>query len=723
MINHLTAVSIAASLHFTILLVLAPFTAWSHEFVEANDNAIVYRRLSDSTNDDDDDTSFTTQVTFHEIFQVMLFIVVVHYVGELGTVVKTPALVGQIFAGIALGPQVLNFVPFGKSLVLLGEIGLILLMFEVGVEVDIAVIRSTGKSPVLISVLCASLATCCGIGVGIAFGTNFQGAFSIGATFAQTSLIACLPVLQAGDLMRAPVGQMILAAAMIDDMIALTLLSVMDSFDSDKRPVIHYFLPIISSISWLVTLGFLAIFIAPRVIDGIILPRVNRKYQNSMLCSIMTAVALAYMPLLKHTKASYLMGATLAGMTFSQCKTGKEVFSQCRTIYGFLMKLFFAASIGFQIPIQLFGESRVWIIGSTFACTAVIIKAVSSLMVPKYQEEDVMYNLHRRDKIVTAFTMMSRGSFGFLISAHAFNENLIDAEMYASTVLAILIATIFPTCALNFFIMKEEELKKKAQKAKEISLEMVDDGKIPLYLQVNIETKGAWGLLEKIINDISIIGLKVEDFKSSHGHGFDPTIATVFYLRDDEFMVEIGDGGEAVENRLVEIRDAMVVKLKSFDPLIDLCPWNPFDAVALEALSVLTRANGEEPSLDYFNTLFRILDKDNDGEMTKDELKERLRAININDSNGGLEILMKIMDANNEGVISFDKWNGTISYLQMKKMNTLRVSTDESRSNRPESDMNEPIRAISRRIGKIVSDSNHMNSIRSHINEMDTNQS
>merc|ERR1711862_554065 len=144
-----------------------------------------------------------------------------------------------------------------------------------------------------------------------------------------------------------------------------------------------------------------------------------------------------------------------------------------------------------------------------------------------------------------------------------------------------------------------------------------------------------------------------------------------------------------------------------------LYPWNPFDAVALEALSLLTRANGEEPSLEYFNTLFRILDKDDDGEMAKDELKRRLCAINIKDNNDGLEILMKIMDANDDGVISFDEWNDTISYFQTKKMNTLRVSTDESRNNRPQANMNEPMRAISKRINKVVSQSRGRNALRS----------
>lgn len=473
-----------------------------------------WRYLSDSEQGDgvDDETSFTTQVTFEEIFRVVLFIVSIHYVGELGAVIKMPRLVGQIFTGIVLGPQVLDFVPFEESLVLLGEIGLIMLMFQAGIEVDVTLIQASGTLAVLMSVICAVLATGCGMGVGMALGVDFQGAFSIGATFAQTAIGTCMPVLQGGGLMNAPVGQMILAATMIDDMIALTLLSVMGSFGTDSVSITVYLIPVASSVFWLIVLGGMAIFIAPRVIDGFILPKVRRQNQHAVLYLLMTGVSLAYMPLFKYTKSSYLMGATLAGMTFSQCELGPEAFSQCGLLYEWLMKLFFAASIGFQIPVQLFGESRVWFIGAIFVCTAVPIKAVGSFFVPKSQGDDAMVNLHMRDQIVTGLSMTTRGGFGFLISAYALNADLIDVEMYASVVLSILIATIFPSYALNFVLIWYEKLECKAQaKAKETAL---------AYLQEDIEANPAWGLQQKLKHEISSLGLEVEGFTTEHPRKF-----------------------------------------------------------------------------------------------------------------------------------------------------------------------------------------------------------
>lgn len=81
--------------------VAAPSWKWA----KCNDGTPMYNlylRLSDVDGD-----SFTTTVTFDNIFRVVLFIVAVHYAGELGALAKMPSLVGQMFAGMILGPQVL----------------------------------------------------------------------------------------------------------------------------------------------------------------------------------------------------------------------------------------------------------------------------------------------------------------------------------------------------------------------------------------------------------------------------------------------------------------------------------------------------------------------------------------------------------------------------------------------------------------------------------------
>jgi len=71
----------------------------------------------------------------------------------------------------------------------------------------------------------------------------------------------------------------------------------------------------------------------------------------------------------------------------------------------------------------------VWLFGTIFVCTAIPIKAAAYFFVPKFQEGEAPFSLHRHDQIVAALSMISRGGFGFLISISAFNLCLIGAKM------------------------------------------------------------------------------------------------------------------------------------------------------------------------------------------------------------------------------------------------------------------------------------------------------
>ena len=100
-----------------------------------------------------------------------------------------PALVGEIFAGFLFGPPLADFVPFPEALVLVGEIGLIMLLLEAGVELDVAQLRETGVRAVAIGVTGTVLPLCVGMGLGMASGAgSIKSALAVGASFSPTSL-------------------------------------------------------------------------------------------------------------------------------------------------------------------------------------------------------------------------------------------------------------------------------------------------------------------------------------------------------------------------------------------------------------------------------------------------------------------------------------------------------------------------------------------------------
>lgn len=101
-----------------------------------------------------------------------------------------PALVGEIFVGFLLGPPLADFVPYPKALVLVGEIGLIMLLLEAGVELDVAQLRETGLRALAIGCTGTCLPLLVGMGLGMASGnaSSVKSALAVGASFSPTSL-------------------------------------------------------------------------------------------------------------------------------------------------------------------------------------------------------------------------------------------------------------------------------------------------------------------------------------------------------------------------------------------------------------------------------------------------------------------------------------------------------------------------------------------------------
>ena len=157
----------------------------------------------------------------------MVFLLATWVVGKLAVKVKIPSLVGEMVVGMVLGPELLNVVPFPLALTLVGEVGLLLLVLEAGLEVDLAMLKQIGGKGLVVAVVGSALPL--GIGTALAFWVariDIIEAFAVGASLAPTSMAIALNILKVGKQLHTPCGQLIIAAAVIDDVVALILLSM-----------------------------------------------------------------------------------------------------------------------------------------------------------------------------------------------------------------------------------------------------------------------------------------------------------------------------------------------------------------------------------------------------------------------------------------------------------------------------------------------------------------
>jgi Kef-type K+ transport system membrane component KefB len=129
----------------------------------------------------------------------------------------------------------------------------------------------------------------------------------------------------------------------------------------DNPQAWEYTIPFISSFGYLLLFGWSALTWMPSLIERNILPRFPENMRDFVSFGLMLILVLAYLPALHYSRASYLTGSFLAGLTFSQIHSTHATWvNGTTTLMNWLLRIFFAATIGFQVPVRYFGDP--WVI-------------------------------------------------------------------------------------------------------------------------------------------------------------------------------------------------------------------------------------------------------------------------------------------------------------------------------------------------------------------------
>eukprot|EP00544_Gedaniella_sp_CCMP2646_P007134 CAMPEP_0202484456 /NCGR_PEP_ID=MMETSP1361-20130828/3533_1 /ASSEMBLY_ACC=CAM_ASM_000849 /TAXON_ID=210615 /ORGANISM="Staurosira complex sp., Strain CCMP2646" /LENGTH=887 /DNA_ID=CAMNT_0049113111 /DNA_START=176 /DNA_END=2839 /DNA_ORIENTATION=- len=483
-------------------------------------------------------------VTFQAVYRTIIFIAVAWTLGTLCSKVGLPSLVGEIVTGFLLGPPLADFVPYPEAMVLIGNIGLIGLMLESGINIDVAQLKESGKRAAIMAFVGSVLPLAVGIGLGLWSGENIQSSVSIGASFAPSSFGVAAGALTSGEIINTPVGQMIVASSVVDDVLGLILLAIVEVFTYPDPRVIDYIIPFISSFGFLIVLGYSAVTWMPRIIEKRIMPLFSDKYREFAIFALMFFLLIAYMPLMHYSRASSLTGAFLAGLTFSQINSIHISFvNKGRHLLNWLLRIFFSATIGFQVPVTSFGDPYVLKWGGKFIL-AILIKMPLGSFVPRYKHviaDDFPYDPYWRDFWFVALSVACRGEFNFIIASFALGSGLINAKIYAAMVFAILIACVIGPVILTKVIRHYNNLS-KAYLTGDHPIHRIGntcDGYRPLFLTIQARTKVQVGLQDTFERVLAKAGLIVIDHRSFHTLGMDAVDITELFVQDTKVKVRV----------------------------------------------------------------------------------------------------------------------------------------------------------------------------------------
>jgi len=543
-------------------------------------------------------SEFGVHVTYDDIYYSLLFLTAIYVSGQIAAhILRMPSLVGEIAAGIILGPPLAGIVPIPQAFVLLGEIGLLLLVIEAGIDIDLGTLKLIGARGVIIAFLGSIFPIGIGVMLALALGIDMKGAIATGASFGPTSLGIALNILRSGGILNTPVGQLIISAAVIDDMIALVVLSQLRALTGEVT-VASVLIPVMSALGFLLIGGFMAIYVLPPIISKYILSRFPSEVHDKLELLIMFSMLLLLMPATFYAKASFLMGAFVAGLTFCSSHTLHHIFvTQFKRLLQWLMRIFFAASIGFQVPVKQFGSGEV-IWKGLFLTLALTGKLAAGLLVPNFSQARRFKEHHLRDCLVTGLSLAAEGEFAFVIAVFAVDAGLIDVSTYSSIVLAVLLSTIVPPFLLRYTIQRynaksaeavrmaaELEMHRghdlESQSQMELRASLMDEelekhirNRTVVFLCIQTQSFSRWGLLTDIMQELKTLELDTIDHRSWHPRGINTTLVNEIYCKNNLDITE-GDIQELLENRIKEIQQRLEDTINQPSAKVKVTRWYP----------------------------------------------------------------------------------------------------------------------------------------------------
>lgn len=182
-----------------------------------------------------------------------------------------PALVGQIVVGLVFGPDGADWLVTDAAHVMLsmaGQLGLVLMLCQAGSQMDLALLRQTGLRSVVMAVTGSLLPTA--IGFGLAWlvvldsdNRDWKAALAVGCSFGPTSAGIALAVLEQCRVLQTPIGQLVVAVAIVDDILALVVLSQLRALTQTDVSASQIVVPIVSALLWLGIGSWVAIQVMP----------------------------------------------------------------------------------------------------------------------------------------------------------------------------------------------------------------------------------------------------------------------------------------------------------------------------------------------------------------------------------------------------------------------------------------------------------------------------
>ncbi|MFD1432986.1 cation:proton antiporter [Lacticaseibacillus yichunensis] len=344
--------------------------------------------------------------------------------------IGVPAVIGELLAGIILGPALLGWVAPSHLVSEFSEIGVIILMFIAGLESDLTMLKKYFRPGVLVAVIGVIFPIALIGGFAMVWGFDFTAASFLGITFAATSVSISVEVLKELNALDSRGGATILGAAVVDDILTVIILSVavgmFGTGDGNKWPL---WLTLLLQLAFFAVIFFVVKWAAPYLMHLAerLLPGSAVMVMSLLLCLTMAFLADQF-------GLSAVIGAFFAGVAVSETPYREEVDVSIGAIgYALFIPVFFV-SIGLNMRLDGLLQDLPFI--AIITVLALLTKWVGCGLGAK------MAGLDNHDAGVVGAGMVSRGEMALIVAQIGFDAHLLDKDFYSAVILTIILTTL-----------------------------------------------------------------------------------------------------------------------------------------------------------------------------------------------------------------------------------------------------------------------------------------
>lgn len=387
----------------------------------------------------------------YNIFRDLAIIIIVAKVfGVLARKCKAPQVVGEIIAGLLIGPSVLGLVQQSDFLAGMAEVGVVLLMFSAGLETNLKDLLKTGPVALLIA--------CAGVFVPLAGGTllymgfygaapfgseQFYTAVFIGVIMTATSVSITVQSLKEMGKLKGKVGTTILSAAIIDDVIGIIVLTFVIGFKSPDNHPGKVVLNTVLFFVFAIVVGFI-LYKLFKLIDD--------RYPHTRRIPIMSlAVCFAFAYIAeKYFGIADITGAYVAGIVLCSMRDSNYVDQKMEVSSYMIFGPIFFASIGLKTNIDNI-NANILLFSLGFVLVAMITKIIGCGLAAK------ICRFSTKDCLKIGVGMMTRGEVALIVAQKGLSVGMLSPVYFTSVILLIIVSSISTPIVLKLLYAKDKE--------------------------------------------------------------------------------------------------------------------------------------------------------------------------------------------------------------------------------------------------------------------------